>query len=55
MEEHIHISALTRVPMNGLQVYAPLQHVKISNDCAETNISRESFKIIGRHTNEYII
>ena len=55
LEEHIHLSALTGKRLNGLQVYAPLQHVKLTDDCEEESISRDDFKIISRHDNEYIL
>ena len=55
LEEHTHLSALTGKPRNGMQVYPPMQHVKMSTDCTESTISRDNFKIIGRETNEYIL
>ena len=55
MEEHLHISALTGKPLNGLQVFAPMQHVRMSSDCTESNITREDFQIIGREQNAYIL
>ena len=54
LEEHIHISALTAKPLNGLQMFAPLAHVK-SNCCSESKISRENFSIIGREKDSYLI
>ena len=54
LEEHIHISALTAKPLNGLQMFAPLAHVK-SNCCSESKISRENFNIIGREKDSYLI
>ena len=55
LEEHLHISALTGKPLNGLQVFAPMQHVRMSSDCTESNIAREDFQIIGREQNAYIL
>ena len=55
LEEHLHISALTGNPLNGLQTFAPLHHVK-SSGCGEiSNISRDDFKIIGREQHPYLL
>jgi hypothetical protein len=53
LEEHLHISALTGKPLNGLQVFAPLQHVKSGTCIARP--TRSDFTIIGRETNPYIM
>ena len=55
LEEHTHKSSLTGKPLNGMQVFAPLQHVKLSTNCTEARINRDDFKIIGREQNEYIL
>ena len=41
--------------MQGKQVFAPLKHVKYTNDCPATDISREEFKLIGYEKNPYIL
>ena len=54
LEEHVHISALTGKPLHGLQVFAPMIHVK-SDCCSETKISRDDFRIIGREKDNYLV
>ena len=56
LEEHTHISALTGKPLNGTQVFAPLQHVK-KEQCnpAGPIVSRESFEIIGHEKDRYLL
>ena len=54
LAEHLHISALTGKALNGLQVFAPLAHVR-SDCCPETKISRENFKIIGYEKDPYLV
>ena len=54
LEEHVHVSALTGKPLNGMQVFTPLQHVR-SNSCTETKISRENFQIIGHEKDKYLV
>ena len=56
LEEHTQISALTGKPLSGTQVFAPLQHVK-SEKCnpAGPKISRDSFEIIGRDNDRYVL
>ena len=54
LEEHTHISARTGKPVTGLQVYAPLQHVK-SNCCAARSVTREDFTFIGRENDPYLL
>ena len=53
LEEHLHISALTGKPLNGLQVYAPMQHVR-SGPCI-ARPTRDDFTIIGREKNPYAL
>ena len=52
LQEHLHISALTGKPLNGLQVFAPLHHVR---SCQGARISRDNFKIIGRDNSHYLL
>ena len=54
LQEHCHVSALTGKPLSGLQVFAPMQHVK-SNCCEVTKISREDFSIIGHEKDKYLV
>ena len=46
LEEHSHISARTGKPLSGLQIFAPLQHVK-SNCCSARSVTRDDFEIMG--------
>ena len=54
LEEHIHTSALTGKRLNGLQVFAPMQHVR-SDRCQVASMSRDDFQIIGRDENPYTL
>ena len=54
LEEHLQVSALTGKQLNGLQTYAPLDHVR-SDSCTEREISRENFSIIGRENDKYLL
>ena len=55
LEEHLHVSALTGKRLNGLQVFAPMQHVR-SGSCGQVaGMSRDDFEIIGRDQNPYIL
>ena len=54
LEEHIHRSALTGKKLNGLQVYAPMQHMR-SDSCSRAAMSRDEFSIIGREKNPYLL
>ena len=54
LEEHVHISALTGKPLHGVQLFAPMQHVR-NNKCQVTSLSRDNFSIIGRDNNPYIL
>ena len=53
LEEHLHVSALTGKPLNGMQVFAPMQHLK-SGPCM-VKISRDDFSIIGREEHPYML
>ena len=52
LEEHLHISALTGKPLNGLQVFAPMLHTR---SCQGARISRDNFSIIGREKDPYML
>ena len=54
LEDHTHISARTGKPLNGRQVFSPLQHVK-SNCCSAKSVTREDFTIIGRDSDPYVL
>ena len=54
LEEHLHVSALTGNPLTGVQVFAPMQHVK-SGACPVNSYSRDNFTIIGREANPYML
>ena len=53
LEEHLHVSALTGKPLQGMQIYAPMQHVR--NSCPGRRISREDFEIIGHEKDKYLV
>ena len=55
LEEHLHVSALTGKPLSGLQIFAPMMHVRFDGDCPARKISREDFTIIGREKNNYLL
>ena len=55
LEEHSHISARTGKPMNGSQVFAPLQHVKSDACCPAKSVKREDFTIIGYESDSYLL
>ena len=53
LEEHLHVSALTGKPLSGMQIFAPMQHVRTS--CPGRRIQREDFQIIGHEKDEYLV
>ena len=55
LEEHTHISALTGAPLSGLQIFAPLQHVREARCSTSPKVHRENFEIIGRDDNNYLL
>ncbi len=54
LEEHLHISALTGKRLHGLQVFAPMQHIR-SDNCEASSMSRDDFTIIGKDDNPYVL
>ena len=52
LEEHLHISALTGKKLNGMQIFSPMQHVRLSS-CKVESFSRDDFSIIGRENIPY--
>ena len=55
LEEHLHVSLLTGKPLSGLQIFAPMMHVRSDGDCPARKISREDFTIPGREKNNYLL
>ena len=53
-EEHTHISARTGKPLNGMQIFPPLQHMRIKHPDSPI-ITRDDFKIITREQNSYTL
>lgn len=54
LEEHLHVSSLTGKALHGMQIFAPMQHLR-SDNCRVTTINREDFAIIGKDENPYIL
>ena len=54
LEEHTHRSALTGGKLKGVQVFAPMQHMR-SDTCPSSSMSREEFSIIGREKDPYLL
>ena len=52
LEEHTHVSALTGKPLSGVQIYAPMQHVR--SGC-HVHVTRDNFQIIGHEKNRYLL
>jgi hypothetical protein len=56
LEEHTHISALTGKPLSGVQVFAPLQHVKNAKcNPSGPKVTRDDFEILGYEKNKYLL
>ena len=55
LEEHTHISARTGRPLNGTQVFAPLQHVRSQKCGPEPKVTRDNFEIIGHDSDRYLL
>ena len=56
LEEHTHLSALTGKPLSGVQVFAPLQHVKSAKCNPEgPKVSRDDFEIIGYEKDRFLL
>ena len=52
LQEHTHVSALTGKPLHSMQIYAPMQHSRVS--CHE-KVKREDFEIIGSEKDKYLL
>ena len=52
LEEHTHVSGLTGKPLQGMIIYAPMQHVR--SGC-HVKLSRENFRIIGNEKDWYLL
>ena len=55
LEEHLHKSALTGKPLNGMQMFAPMYHVRVKCSHESPIMGREDFKIIGREKNPFLL
>ena len=55
LEEHIHKSALTGKPLSGMQMFAPMYHVRVKCDHESPIMGRKDFKIIGREENPFLL
>ena len=54
LEEHTHISARTGKPLNGMQIFAPMQHTrKAEGKCG--HVSRDDFEFIGGGGGRYLL
>ena len=52
LQEHTHVSGLTGKPLTGMQVSAPMQHVRAG---CHVPVSRNDFKIIGQEKNSDLL
>ena len=55
LEEHLHISALTGKRLSGMQMFAPMYHVRVKCGHESPVMGREDFKIIGREQNPFLL
>ena len=55
LEEHLHISARTGKKLSGMQMFAPMYHVRCKCDHESPIMGRDDFKIIGRESNPYLL
>ena len=53
LEEHTHVSALTGNPLNGQQIFTPMQHLKVGP--CRVKIARDNFEIIGHEDHPYML
>ena len=52
MEEHLHMSALTGIPLKGPQSFVPMLHAK-AKSCIDNN--SDDFRITGKEKNRRLI
>ena len=52
MEEHLHMSALTGIPLKGPQSFVPMLHAK-AKGCIDNN--SDDFRITGKEKNRRLI
>ena len=52
LQEHSHVSGLTGKPLHGMQMFAPMQHVRAG---CHVNVERKNFKIIGHEKDRYLL
>ena len=53
LEEHSHVSGLTGKRLKGMQIFAPMQHLR-TGSCI-VKISRDDFTFLGREENPYLL
>ena len=53
LEEHSHVSGLTGKRLKGVQIFAPMQHLR-TGSCI-VKISRDDFTFLGREENPYLL
>ena len=52
LQEHTHISGLTGKPLHGMQIFAPMQHVRAG---CHVPVTRDDFEIIGYEKDRYLV
>ena len=52
LEEHTHLSALTGESLQGVQIFAPMQHIRAG---CHVHVRRENFQIIGSEKDVYLL
>ena len=52
LEEHTHVSGLTGKPRSGMQMFAPMQHVRAG---CHVKVHRDQFQIIGHEKDKYLL
>ena len=52
LQEHTHISGLTGKPLSGMQMFAPMQHVRAG---CHVKVNRDNFQIIGHEKDKYLV
>ena len=52
LQEHTHVSGLTGKPLHGMQMFAPMQHVRAG---CHVNVERKNFKIVGHEKDRYLL
>ena len=52
LQEHTHVSGLTGIPLHGMQIFTPMQHVR--SGCY-VKVERDNFNIIGHEKDPYLV